>query len=45
VKYELFHALTISARPIAAMMMSARRQWDAKSAVREWQTVTVASMD
>jgi glutamine amidotransferase len=31
------------ATPIAAMMMSARRQWAAVSFDREWQIVTVAS--
>ena len=35
-------ALTNSATPIAATMMSARRQCSATSRLREWQRVTVA---
>ena len=35
--------LTISGRPTAAIKTSARRQTAARSRVREWQTVTVAS--
>mmetsp|Transcript_32862 Transcript_32862/g.97833 ORF Transcript_32862/g.97833 Transcript_32862/m.97833 type:complete len:299 (-) Transcript_32862:433-1329(-) len=38
-------ALTSSARPMAATTMSARRTCAGRSAVREWQTVTVASID
>src|SRR5438094_756857 len=35
-------ALTNSATPMAAIKMSARRQWAARSRVCEWQRVTVA---